>query len=694
MASVADLIIRVNTDSNKAIKALFSVKGAIIALGPAAVPATAAVMGIAAGATAAGTAVGAFALAAKPAVEEVTNAFKLQEAAIAASAQGGAAATAAQKKYNDAVKQLSTPQKDLLTQFNGLNTEYKAWSKGLQSTTLPVFTKGIGVLRTLLPMLTPFVKSAGAALSSFVDQLGAGAKSAGFKQFMTDLANFSGPALTNFLNSIKNVGVGFAGLISAFLPQSAKMTGGLEKATAAFARWGQALKGSSGFAKFTQAANLGGTALGQLGKALVQLVVDLKPLITAATGIVTVFAQIVANTPVPVLVAIGKAILYTKLAILGATLATKAWAIATRIAAAVQLAWRTASFVTAALMPTITAGFGAWAASIWASTAALLANPITWIVIGIIALVAAIVLIATKTTWFQTAWKAMTDAIGVAWDWISGKLSQGFEWLKNLFLNWTGPGLILKHWTTIKTKTIEIWNAIKTFVATKIDNLKTSVTTKFNTVKTYVTTAWDYIKNKITTAIADAKKAVIDKIVAIVQKVRDIKASVKNALSGAASWLINAGKNIIQGLIDGILSKATAIKDAVGGVIQGARNLLPFSPAKEGPLSGRGYTLYSGQAMMKDWARGMQQRSNLPVQAAGKVAAGAMKATRPATTPWLSMAGAPGAVAGAAAGGQAPIQLYIDSSGSPMDELLLSMLQKAIRARGGNVQVVLGRKGK
>lgn len=67
----------------------------------------------------------------------------------------------------------------------------------------------------------------------------------------------------------------------------------------------------------------------------------------------------------------------------------------------------------------------------WLFNAALLANPITWIVIAIIALIAVIVLIATKTTWFQQIWKWAWGGIKTAalavWGWISGTLWPGIK---------------------------------------------------------------------------------------------------------------------------------------------------------------------------------------------------------------------------------------------------------------------------
>jgi hypothetical protein len=79
-------------------------------------------------------------------------------------------------------------------------------------------------------------------------------------------------------------------------------------------------------------------------------------------------------------------------------------------------------------------GARVWAAAQWVLNGAFLASPITWIVLGIIALIAVIVLIATKTTWFQTAWKVawggIKKAASAVWDWISalpGKFKTVFE---------------------------------------------------------------------------------------------------------------------------------------------------------------------------------------------------------------------------------------------------------------------------
>ncbi|HEY9413779.1 MAG TPA: hypothetical protein VIQ30_03390 [Pseudonocardia sp.] len=71
------------------------------------------------------------------------------------------------------------------------------------------------------------------------------------------------------------------------------------------------------------------------------------------------------------------------------------------------------------------AGARMWAAAQWVMNASLWASPVTWIVVGIVALIAVIVLIATKTDWFSKAWRA-------SWSWIKSAASNTWEFLKKI----------------------------------------------------------------------------------------------------------------------------------------------------------------------------------------------------------------------------------------------------------------------
>lgn len=93
--------------------------------------------------------------------------------------------------------------------------------------------------------------------------------------------------------------------------------------------------------------------------------------------------------------------------------------------------------------------------------------------------------------------------------------------------------------------------------------------------------------------------------------IAQVGSSIMSAVAGFPRMLFESGKKIISGLIDGIKSMFSSAKNAVSGFLSGIRNLLPFSPAKEGPFSGHGWTLYSGMSIAEALADGMQRRGHL-----------------------------------------------------------------------------------
>lgn len=72
------------------------------------------------------------------------------------------------------------------------------------------------------------------------------------------------------------------------------------------------------------------------------------------------------------------------------------------------------------------------------------------------------------------------------------------------------------------------------------------------------------------------------------------------------SLLFNAGRNVIQGLIDGMLSKLGPVRAVISSISQTIRDHWPFSPAKTGPLSGAGDPMIAGQKTIQRFTEGMK----------------------------------------------------------------------------------------
>ena len=98
----------------------------------------------------------------------------------------------------------------------------------------------------------------------------------------------------------------------------------------------------------------------------------------------------------------------------------------------------------------------------------------------------------------------------------------------------------------------------------------------------------DELPGKTREAFEKVTAAVKEKIEQAIEFVKGLPGRVKDAIGDAAQILFDSGGRIIQGLIDGIKSKFNKLTDAIGEAVKKIRDHLPFSPAKEGPLSGEG----------------------------------------------------------------------------------------------------------
>jgi len=114
--------------------------------------------------------------------------------------------------------------------------------------------------------------------------------------------------------------------------------------------------------------------------------------------------------------------------------------------------------IVAVALGVLAVALGIAAAAQWAMNSALLANPITWIIVGIVALVAALVYVATKTQFFQTIWRAVWGFMKTVGAWFAGpfagffvstwnkivssfqrargQLSTAINAVKNFFVSW------------------------------------------------------------------------------------------------------------------------------------------------------------------------------------------------------------------------------------------------------------------
>lgn len=95
-----------------------------------------------------------------------------------------------------------------------------------------------------------------------------------------------------------------------------------------------------------------------------------------------------------------------------------------------------------------------------------------------------------------------------------------------------------------------------------------------------------------------------------------------NGLMGFVGQAQSAGRAIIQGAIDGITGMVGAAGSAIEGVLSTIASYLPHSPAKRGPFSGKGWTPYSGRAIVHGLTEGIAELADEPADAMASVMEG------------------------------------------------------------------------
>ena len=354
--------------------------------------------------------------------------------------------------------------------------------------------------------------------------------------------------------------------------------------------------------------------------------------------------------------------------------------------------------------------------SVWSFTAALLANPITWIVIGIAALIGGLVLLYNKCEWFRNlvgniinffkeklgavfgVVKSVFSGIGkvvgnvmsavkntvseklsniksayeshgggikgvaaAAIEGVKGVYTAGFTFLDKL----TGGKLsALKDkaaekfsqfkeaassmWSKVKgafgdglNKVKELTNAglsaAKATVSEKLNNMKAAYEAHGGGIKGVAAAAMEGVKgaytagftflnnltggklsglvDKFKTGVSNIANGVKERFSAVRDAFQGGLNKVKELISNAVGWFLDSGKKVVSTFANGIKSAFSAPVNAVKSGLQKIRNMLPFSDAKEGPLS----TLtLSGQRTMTTYAHGLELAQNAPANATEK----------------------------------------------------------------------------
>ncbi|MFF0860896.1 phage tail tape measure protein [Nonomuraea sp. NPDC003560] len=194
----------------------------------------------------------------------------------------------------------------------------------------------------------------------------------------------------------------------------------------------------------------------------------------------------------------------------------------------------------------------------------------------------------TVGPFFGDLWTSVSDTTAEIWDgigsWLSTKASEIADWVGET------PGKIkeffVSGWNDLKANTSEAWENIKSGISEKANAIVSWLQSVPGKVRDFFVSGWNDLKAQTSTSWEGIKSSATKKADELVAWLKGLPAKIKALFAAAGSWLLQAGKDLVQGLINGVQSK---IQDAANTVTGLGRSLIDaakraidsHSPSKE-----------------------------------------------------------------------------------------------------------------
>lgn len=203
-------------------------------------------------------------------------------------------------------------------------------------------------------------------------------------------------------------------------------------------------------------------------------------------------------------------------------------------------------------------GLPAIISATWLWTAALLANPITWVVLGIAALVAGLIALAMN-------WEAVAKWVSDVWAGFTGWLSDSFnsiaQWWNDL---WTGIGKAIN----------DIWTGISNWFTGAVTNLVNFIRDYWGLVLSFFIGPLGIVIQWVVNhwgEIVDFFRTSLEKIggffQSVFQGVGDFVGGIFDGIVRGIKGAMNMVIDVVNGAIDGVNFIADRIREVTGGQV-------------------------------------------------------------------------------------------------------------------------------
>lgn len=323
------------------------------------------------------------------------------------------------------------------------------------------------------------------------------------------------------------------------------------------------------------------------------LLIAMSKVVTAVKIIGTLFSGTLARALVAHVASMTQTIalyaMYGAAAVKNAVMAGGAWVAQSARTVGAFVASTAAMLAHKAATVAVSLASKAAAAAQWLLNAAMSANPIGLIIAAIALLVAGFVWLWNNVEGFRNFWVAAWDLIkGAAvavWSWIQDAATKTWEGIKAV---WNGAIAFYKMlFTAVLTYFRTVWSTIGNLAKAAWEGIKTAwnAATAFfralwSGITGIITKAWDSVTAAVALVVNTIRatwKAVLTilktPIAAAVSFISGAFGSIKSAIGDAVTWIIDRIKSLATGVSTTIGKVVTYFKELPGRVLSGLGNI-------------------------------------------------------------------------------------------------------------------------
>ena len=196
-------------------------------------------------------------------------------------------------------------------------------------------------------------------------------------------------------------------------------------------------------------------------------------------------------------------------------------------------------------------------------------------------------------TYWQSLWNVLYAVVSTILGVIHGVIT-------------TVTGLITgdwhQAWDGVREIFSSVWEGIKGIVSGALEMIRGWLTAAWGVIKGAASGAWNALKDTVRDTWESVKTNVRTGVDTMINFVKSVPTKIKNLFSDAGHWLVDAGKRVIRGFIDGLKSMWGSVKSTLS-------RLTDWIPTWKGPAArDAGLLRGAGRAIIGGLVAGLEDR--------------------------------------------------------------------------------------